>query len=158
MDVVFKQTYSAIINKEKIPKGTIFMIKADSTVIKETKYIAYFSLILSVLMQAVFLVLRRWDYTVLLGNLLSFTIAVLNFYFMGISVQKALAMEDADARKVMRASQGLRNVAIFLAIVIGVVAPCFNNIAVILPVFFPRVAVSFRPYIKDNNKKEVTDE
>lgn len=134
------------------------MIKADSTVIKETKYIAYFSLILSVLMQAVFLVLRRWDYTVLLGNVLSFAAAVLNFYFMGISVQKALAMESADARKAMKASQGLRNVGMFVAIVIGVVTPCFNTVAVILPVFFPRVAVSFRPLIKDKNEKEVTDE
>lgn len=134
------------------------MIKADSAVIKETKYIAYFSLILSVLMQAVFLVLRRWDYTVLLGNLLSLVIAVLNFYLMGISVQKALNMEEADARKAMRASQGLRNVAMFFAIVIGVVTPCFNTIAVILPVFFPRAAVSFRPFIKDNNEKEVINE
>ena len=134
------------------------MIKADSTVIKETKYIAYFSLILSVLMQAVFLILRRWDYTVLLGNILSLTVAVLNFYFMGISVQKALGMAEADARKVMKASQGLRNIAMFVAVAIGVVTPCFNTIAVILPVFFPRVAVSFRPLIKDKNEKEVTDE
>ncbi len=134
------------------------MIKADSTVIKETKYIAYFSLILSVLMQAVFLILRKWDYTVLLGNILSLAVAVLNFYFMGISVQKALGMDSADARKVMKASQGMRNVGVFVAVVIGVVSPCFNTVAVILPVFFPRVAVSFRPLIKDRNEKEVTDE
>lgn len=134
------------------------MIKADSTVIKETKYIASFSIILSVLMQAVFLVLKRWDYTVLSGNLLSLAATVLNFYFMGISVQKALTMDAADAKKAMKASQGMRNLGMFIAVVAGVVAPCFNTIAVILPVFFPRIAVSFRPVFKEKDKKEVTDE
>ena len=131
------------------------MIKADSTVKRETKNIAYFCIVLSVYMQAVFVLIKRWDYTVLLGNLLSLAIAVSNFYFMGISIQKALAMDPNDAKRAMKASQGLRNVAIFVAIVIGVVLPYFNVVAVILPVFFPRIAVSFRPLFKD---KEVINE
>ena len=130
------------------------MIKADNTVRKETKYIASFCVILSLLMQAVFLLLKRWDYTVLLGNLVSLMISVLNFYFMGITVEKALSKDEADARKFMKASQSIRSFGIFVAIIIGVVLPWFNNLAVILPVFFPRVAVSFRPFIKE---KEVID-
>lgn len=133
------------------------MVKADSVVIKETKYIAYFSVILSVLMQAAFLLLRKWDYTVLLGNLLSLAIGVLNFYFMGISVQKAVDREQADAARLMRASQGIRNVAVFAAVATGVVLPWFNTVAVILPIFFPRAAVAFRPLIKEKDKKEVTE-
>ena len=62
-------------------------------------------------------------------------------------------MSKADARRLMRSSQNLRNAGIFIAVVIGVVAPCFNTVAVIVPVFFPRIAVSFRPLIKD--RKEV---
>ena len=131
------------------------MIKANDTIKKETKYIAYFCLILSVLMQAVFVLLKRWDYTVILGNLLSYALAVLNFYFMGLTVQKAVSMDEKDAKKLMKSSQGLRNAGIFLIVVIGVVASCFNTAAVIIPVFFPRVAVSFRPFIKE--KKEVID-
>ena len=133
------------------------MVKADSVVIKETKYIAYFSVILSVLMQAAFLLFRKWDYTVLLGNLLSLAIGVLNFYFMGISVQKAVDKEQADAARLMRASQGIRNVAVFASVATGVVLPWFNTVAVILPIFFPRVAVAFRPLIKEKDKKEVTE-
>ncbi len=131
------------------------MIKPNDTIKKETKYIAYFCVILSVLMEAVFLILKRWDYTVILGNLLSYAIAVLNFYFMGLTVQKAVSMDEKEARKLMKSSQGFRNAGIFLAVVIGVVAPCFNTVAVIVPVFFPRIAISFRPLIKD--KKEVID-
>lgn len=129
------------------------MLKADSTVKKETKYIAYFCIILSVLMQAVFLALKRWDYTVLLGNLLSLTAAVANFYFMGISVQKALDKEPSEARKIMKASQSMRNFGMFVAVMIGVVLPYFNTVTTIVPVFFPRVAVSFRPLLKEKDKK-----
>ena len=131
------------------------MNKVDATVKRETLYIAYFCAILSVIMQAVFILLKKWDYTVLLGNLLSFAIAVLNFYFMGITVQKAVNMDVSDAKKLMKSSQGIRNVFIFVAIVIGVVLPYFNTVAVIVPVFFPRIALMFRPLIKD--KKEVID-
>lgn len=131
------------------------MKKVDATVKKETQYIAYFCAILSIIMQAVFVLLKKWDFTVISGNLLSFAIAVLNFYFMGITVQKAVNMEIADAKKLMKSSQGLRNAFMFVAIVIGVVAPCFNTVAVIVPVFFPRIALIFRPLIKD--QKEVID-
>ena len=58
------------------------MKKIDPVVIKETKYIAYFVIILSIAMEAVFLILRKWDVTVLLGNILSASAAVLNFLFM----------------------------------------------------------------------------
>ena len=131
------------------------MIKVSSTVKNETLYIAYFSLILSVLMQAVFILLHKWACTVLLGNLLSLGAAILNFFVMGITVQKAVTLEVNDAKKLMRSSQNLRKAGLFVAVAIGVVAPCFNTVAVIVPLFFPRIAVSFRPLIKD--KKEVTD-
>ena len=131
------------------------MIKADETVKRETMYIAYFCIVLSVLMQAIFIVLKKWDYTVVLGNLLSLFVAVFNFYLMGIAVQKAVSMDVSDAKKIMKSSQGLRNILMFVVLAIGVTAPIFNTVAVIVPVFFPRIAVSFRPFIKD--RKEVID-
>ena len=131
------------------------LLKVDATVKKETKYIAYFSFILSVLIQVVFVLLKSWDYTVLLGNILSLLVAIMNFYFMGITVQKAVVMDVNDAKKLMSSSKNLRTLGMFAAVVIGVVAPCFNTITVIVPLFFPRIAISFRPLIKD--KKDVID-
>ena len=130
------------------------MVKADSAVLVETKYIAIFSGALSLLMQGVFIAFRRWDYTVLLGNLLSLIIGVANFYFMGVSLEKALAKEQSEAIKIMRASQGARNIFIFALLAIGVLLPVFNTVATILPMFFPRVAVLFRPLFKE---KEVIE-
>ena len=66
------------------------MPKADKTVIRETKYIACWIIILSVLMQGIFLIISKWNYTVLLGNFLSGAAMILNFFFMGLSVQKAV--------------------------------------------------------------------
>ena len=106
-------------------------------------------------MQAIFIVLKKWDYTVVLGNLLSLFVAVFNFYLMGIAVQKAVSMDVSDAKKIMKSSQGLRNILMFVVLAIGVTAPIFNTVAVIVPVFFPRIAVSFRPFIKD--RKGVID-
>lgn len=130
------------------------MINAGTVVYKETKYIATFCTVLSVLMQAVFLLLKRWDYSVLLGNALSLVISVLNFYFMGITVEKALSKDESDARKLMKSSQSIRSFGVFIAVMLGVILPWFNTVAVIVPIFFPRVAVSFRPLIKE---KEVID-
>ena len=131
------------------------MIKANATVKKETGYIAYFCVILSMLMQAVFILLKKWTYTVLLGNLLSFAVAIFNFFFMGITVQKAVTMEAEDAKKLIKSSQKMRSFAVLVILAAGVLMPWFNTVAVIVPVFFPRIAYAFRPLIKD--KKEVTD-
>lgn len=123
------------------------MPKADKTVLKETKYIACWTIILSVLMQGIFLIISMWDYTVLLGNILSGGAMILNFFFMGLSVQKAVETDDQEARKIMRTSQTLRNFFIFVVLVAGVCAPCFSTIAVIIPLFFTRIAIALRPLL-----------
>ena len=121
------------------------MKKIDSTVVLETKYIALWIVIFSVIMEAVFLVISKWDYTVLLGNLLSATIGVLNFLFMGITVQNALEKEEKEAKNLMKASQALRTLFLFVSVVIGVALPCFNMWAVLITLLFPRIAIAIRP-------------
>ena len=129
-------------------EGILFM-KANEIVKKESIYIAYFCTILSVLMQVVFILLKKWDYTVLLGNLLSLILSVSNFYFMGITVQKAVCKDEADAKKMMKSSSSIRTAVMFVGVAIGAALPVFNTIAVIIAVFFPRIAIMFRPFIKD---------
>lgn len=121
------------------------MQKTNETVKKETVYIAVVSLVLSGIMQAVFILIKKWDYTVLLGNLLGFAAATVNFLLMGRTVQTAVSMEAADAKKKMKASQSLRMLLLFAVAVGGVLLNCFNTITVIVPLFFPRIAVQIRP-------------
>lgn len=121
------------------------MKKVDKTVLKETKYIASFVLFFSVLMQAVFLIIRQWDYTVLLGNLLGGAAAVGNFFLMGLTVQAAVKKGEKQAQNTMKLSQSGRLLLLAAAAALAVLLPCFNIWAGLIPLFFPRIAVAFRP-------------
>ena len=119
----------------------------DPTVMKETKYIASWVLILSVLMQAIFLVMGKWDYTVLLGNLLSATVSIVNFFLMGLTVQHSLNKEEKEAKAAIKASQMYRNLLMLVVLIAGVVLPCFSTWTVLIPVIFPRIAIACRPLL-----------
>lgn len=123
-------------------------MKIDRTVIKETRYIALVVLLLSVVMEGVFLVAGLFDYTVALGNLLGAATAILNFFLMGLSVQKALGKEEKDARNVLRVSMLYRNMMIVAVAALGAFLPCFNVFALLIPLFFPRIAIALRPVFK----------
>ena len=120
------------------------MKKIDEAIIKETKYIAIWVAILSVLMQGVFLIIGKWDYTVILGNVLSGITVVLNFFLMGIGVQNALEKEAKDAQNALKVSRLYRFLLLVVVVIIGVVLPCFSTWTVVIPVFFPRLAICFR--------------
>ena len=120
------------------------MKKVDSTVLKETSYIAALTLVLSLLMQSVFLIAGMWDITVLLGNLLGIVAAVGNFFLMGITVQSALGREEKQIKNLMKLSQMGRMLLLFGVALIGYLVPLFNIIAVVVPFLFPRIAVTVR--------------
>lgn len=124
------------------------MKKIDPIVRKETFYILYLTTILSVLMQSVFLIIGKWDYTVLLGNLLGIAAATGNFLLMGLAVQKALEKTPEEAKTVMKLSQMGRMLMLFGVALVGYLVPVFHVIAVILPFLFPRVAIALRPLFK----------
>lgn len=130
----------------------MIVVKVDKTVIKETKYIATFVVIFSVLMQAVFLIINKWNYTVLLGNIWGAAVAVGNFFIMGLYVQKAVSQEEQEAKKTMKTSYSLRMTLLLLFTVIGVVIPFFSWITVTIPLIFPSIAVFLRPLIDKNQK------
>lgn len=132
------------------------MAKIDDTVVRETRYIAGVTIVLSVIMEAVFLIIGMWSYKVLLGNILGAAVAVTNFLLMGITVQKAVLKEEKDAATLMKLSQTLRNMMLLIAAVLAIVLPFINPVAAIIPLFFPRIAIALIPLRdrKNNNGKE----
>ncbi len=135
------------------------MKKIDPAVARESLYIAACTAILSALMEAVFLIIGRWDYTVLTGNLLGYVVSVLNFFFMGITVQKAVTKDEKAAANTMKFSQTVRTFAIVVLAALGILLDFFNTVAVIVPLFFPRIAVAFRPLfgVESDRKSESAD-
>lgn len=120
------------------------MKKIDVTVKKETAFVALVTLVLSVLMQAVFLVAGKWNETVLYGNLLGGVTAVGNFFLMGLTVQSALGLDVKDAKARMKLSQTGRNLLMFAVAAVGYAVSAFNLLAVVIPYVFPRIAVALR--------------
>ena len=115
-------------------------MKIQPAVWKETGHIALGVALGDVVMLVVFAVLRRMDYTVLLGTLLGSVAAIGNFLLMGVSAQRA--MEDPDRAKAMvQRSYTLRMLGLVAVMVLGVAAPCFHIIAVIVPILMPGIII-----------------
>ena len=83
-----------------------------------------------------------FDYTVFLGGAAGGIVAVLNFFFMGLAVQKAAAATDEDsARMRIKASYSQRMMIQMLWVIIAIVAPCFHFVAGIVPILFPGTGI-----------------
>ncbi len=124
------------------------MSKVDKVVIQETKFLTLWSLIFSMLMQAVFLIIGKWNDKVLLGNLWGVFVSLLNFFLLGLTVQKAVDKEEKEAKNVMKLSHTLRNLMVLVLAIVGVVLPWFSTLPMIIALFFPRVAMTIRGFQK----------
>ncbi len=130
------------------------MIKPQKAVIDNTKYIALFTAILSVIMQAVFLILKKWDYTVLTGNILGGSAAVLNFFAMAMFVQAAIEKEQKEAKNLLKLSQTVRYLFLIIIAVIGITVPVFNGITTVVPFLFAQFAVTLYPIFFRNKEEQ----
>ena len=121
------------------------MANLDPAVRKETGYIACWTGALSLVMEAVFLILGKWDLSVLLGNLSGAAVAVGNFFWMAITVQKVASIEDEErARRTMGVSYRYRTMLQFLWVILAIVVPVFNLVAGIVPLFIPSCTIKLR--------------
>ena len=126
----------------------VIIIKIDKTIRKEIAFVGIWTLILSGIMQAVFLIIGKWDYTVLLGNLLSGAMGLVNLFLLGLTIQKALNSGDEKyAKNLMKMSQSLRLLMMAAVVALGGLLDCFNFWATIIPVFFPRIALTIRQIV-----------
>ena len=142
-------------------------MKIQPTVRQETVRIAKGTCILSFVMLIVFALLKKLDYTVLLGALLGTATAVGNFFLLGLSVQKAADMmkgvemppepeededgeeqpaapmppEIAQAKQKMQLSYTGRMILMAAVGILGLTLSCFHAVATVLPLLFPRMII-----------------
>ena len=153
-------------------------MKIQPAVKRETKKIALGTGILTVLMIAVFLILRRFDWTVITGALLGYAAAVGNFFLMALTVQKAAdemkpipqpeapedepdpdedekeapLSEDAKRGKQrIQLSYTLRMFGLGAIAILGVTLPWFQSVAVLLPMLFPRIVIAVEGLLMNRN-------
>ena len=124
----------------------------DPAVKKETGYIAVWVILLSVIMEAVFLVIRQWDLSVLFGNLGGAAVAVGNFFLMALIATRAVNRavekgkpEEAAAR--VKATATVRLLGCLAICVLLIAVFKTNLFATVIPLLFPRIGIAFRPLI-----------
>ena len=118
-------------------------IKIEPAVKLESKRIAIGVLAMSVIMEIVFVVLGRIDYTVLLGNLLGGGWAILNFFLMALAVQKSVKKDLPQEAKLVLQNSYTRRLLLSVAILlIGIKVEYFNWISVVIPLIFPRITIA----------------
>jgi len=118
-------------------------MKVQETVKKETMHIAVGTLLLTAVMLLVFFVLGRLDQPVVLGALLGGGFAILNFFVLGLSVQKSVASGNVTRGKLMMTlSYSLRMLAMMGVVVLGLALPYFSWVTVVLPQLFPRLTIA----------------
>ena len=129
------------------------MVRPQKAVIDNTVYITCVSLILSVLMQGVFLIVGKWHIRVLLGNFLGFVAAVANFFAMAMTVQTAVDKDEKRAKAYVKISHTVRFACLIVVAAVGcALKSVFDPLALLLPLLFPQVGIMLYPVIK--NKEE----
>ena len=124
------------------------MKQIDPTIRKETGYIALVTFLLGILQQAVFLMLGKWNLAVFFGGIYGWLAALANFFLMCLSVQKAVAQEEKDAKNTLKLSQSSRMLGLFIVAMIAYFLPFINTVAAVLPYLFPRIAIALVPLIR----------
>ena len=116
---------------------------------KETQRVVKITAVGLILMWILFAVLHftmpdkvPLDYTVFLGGIGGGAVAVLNFFLMGLAVQKAAsASDEGTARMKLKASYSQRFLMQILWVILAIVAPCFHFVAGIAPLLFPGTGI-----------------
>ena len=156
-------------------------MKVQPVVKAETQKMALGVGILTVLMIAVFLILRKFDYTVLLGALLGSGAVIGNFFLMALTVQKAtdgmpvlppreeteendgeedeskkeepLSEEARQAGKRVQLSYVLRMLGLAGVAALGVWLPIFHPVATLIPMLFPRIVIFINSILEKKQKE-----
>lgn len=133
-----------------------FFSNVQPAVKKETKNVAVYTVTGVIIMWIGFFVLHLilpekipFNYAVFLAGIGGGAVAVLNFFLMGLTVQKVAATTDeAAARMKMKASYSQRMLIQMLWVIVAIVAPCFQFAAGIIPLLFPGAGIKIAGIMK----------
>lgn len=127
---------------------------------KETAFIAVGTGAVSLLVLVLFFLLHQvvpenapfgykvpFDYTIFLGAIGGTIVAVGNFFWMGLTVQKITGMKEEEmdrARSTMAVSLRYRTMMQLLWVIISIFVPAINLITGVVPLFIPSILIKIR--------------
>lgn len=137
---------------------------------KETKNVAVYTLAGIVIMYVGFVLYKfllpieskvnygYFDYRIFLGAICGGIVAVLNFFFMALAVQRVTSVDDDKvARSIMKKSYSQRMLLQIVWVIVAIAAECFQPVAGILPLLFPTLGIKLKGIIdvKKSLRQEV---
>ena len=144
--------------------AVIRKMKLQKAVVDETRRIAIGSAIGTLIMLAVFAAIGRFDSTVVLGALLGYVTAVLNFFLLSVTVQQAAGDIQGDeeervsrGKRLMRTSYSMRRLLQGVVIVVALLVPYFNWVATVIPLVLPQLSIVARQLFSRHKSSERTD-
>lgn len=125
-------------------------LKSEQPVYREMRSLAPYFLIISGIYMAVTVILGfvLRDYTVPVGAVYGIIVTVLNFWTLGKSAQKAIYKTEKKANTYMSAMYCLRYLGLFTLLTLGALAPFINLISSVIPLFFTRISILIRTFIR----------
>ena len=132
------------------------MPNVSDAVRRETAWVAAWTAGLTLVMHIVFVIIGKWDTGVLLGSLLGCAVAVGCFFWLGMTVQKAVGKPEKQAKGILQRSMFLRLLVQGGALAAGFAVVWLNGWAVMIPLLFPQIAVRLRPLWKKGMKAETS--
>ena len=118
------------------------MSKMDPAAVKQFEKVTKLNFVLTAIENIVFMVMGKWDVTVLLGSLWGLALTSFFFYRICITIPQALHMEDADlAAKHVTNSQTERLLVLGVGIVAAFKLEFINRWAAIIPLIFTRISI-----------------
>ena len=116
--------------------------KPQQSIVKETKRIGVGTVIMLVVMLAVYAFLGKFTFGVLLGGLLGSAYAIFNFFMLGMTLQKAASMTDQQmAHMKVRSSYSTRMIGMLILAVVAFTLPFVEGIPCLIALLFPRATI-----------------
>ncbi|MBR4711921.1 MAG: ATP synthase subunit I [Clostridia bacterium] len=124
------------------------MPQVSEAVRRETLWVAAWTVGLTLVMHLVFALIGKWGTDVLLGSVLGCAAAVGCFFWLGMTVQKAVGKPEREAKRILQTSMLLRLLVQGAALAAGFGVSWLNGWAVLVPLLCPQIAVRLRPLWK----------
>ncbi len=121
-------------------------------VLRETAWLAVGTAVCTAVMIGFFVLLQKFDLTVLWGGLIGWAVTVGNFFFLAITAsiasERALNQDVEGGKKLVKTSQFFRFISIGAILVLCAWSKQFNIIALVVPLLFERPVLLITEFFK----------
>ena len=115
----------------------------DTSVKKQLMTVCALNAALTAVENVVFLVIGKWDMTVLAGSAWGWLVTSVYFLMICISIPSAILQGDPEiAKRKVQASYYLRMAVIAAGIIRAIKAPFMNYVAALIPLLFTRISIT----------------